>query len=139
MMDQKDIEKYLDAAVSTFEISTFEVALRALSIDKMLENQKKYAGQYIHIDVQESGEIRIDCQANGSVIIQSLHSLLKLTDTRKILTMIAALELRFLMGDIDNKGIQKKFDSREEMNVFKTLFNASDEERERIKKELENE
>lgn len=139
MMDQKDIEKYLDAAVSTFEISTLEVALRALSIDKMLENQKKYAGQYIHIDVKESGEITVDCQASGAVIIQSLHSLLKSTDARKILSGIAALELYFQLGAIDTKGISKRFDSREEMDVFKTLFNASDEERERIKKELENE
>ena len=137
-MDQKEFEKCLDAAVSTFEISKFEVALRALTIEKVLK-QKNNAGQYIHIDVQKSGEIRIDCQANGSVIIQSLHSLLKSTDARKILTGIAALELCDQLGAIDTKGISKRFDSREEMDVFKTLFNASDEERERIKKELENE
>lgn len=138
-MDQKDIEKYLDAAVSTFEISKFEVALGALSIDKMLEHPEKNAGQYIHIDVKENGRIMIDCQANSGVIIQSLHSLLKSTDVRKILSGIATLELYYLLGDIHAEGIFKKFDSREEADVFRTLFNASDEEKERIKKELENE
>lgn len=139
MMDQNEFEKYLDAAVSTFEISKLEVALRALSIDEMLEHPEKNAGQHIHIDVKEDGKIMIDCQASGGVIIQSLHSLLKSIDTRKILTMIAALELRFLMGDINDKGIRKRFNSREEADVFRSLFNASDEEKERIKKELENE
>lgn len=138
MMDQKEFEKCLDAAVSTFEISKFEVALRALTIEKVLK-QKNNAGQYIHIDVKESGEIVVDCQANGAVISQSLYSILKSIGAKKILTTIAALELCDQLGDIETKGIQKKFDSREEMDVFKTLYNASDEEKERIKKELENE
>lgn len=136
-MDQKEFEKCLDAAVSTFEISKFEVALRALTIEKVLKHPK--TGQYIHIDVKESGEIVVDCQANGAVISQSLYSILKSIGAKKILTTIAALELCDQLGDIETKGIQKKFDSREEMDVFKTLYNASDEEKERIKKELENE
>lgn len=137
MMDQKEFEKCLDAAVSTFEISKFEVAIRALRIEKMLKHPK--TGQYIHIDVKESGEIMVDLQADSSLISQSLYSILKATDIRVILTTIAALDLCDQLGDIYKKGICKKFDSREEMDVFKTLYNASDEEKERIKKELENE